>query len=163
MPDPQDQSKPQLPKLIEGDILIPFSPKLAKVLGHLEALFLQQLHYHTYYRSHPYLFVGQYTWHEKSYSDWCSELRHAKSKTLQIAVRKLEKHHIIYSCSVNVQFDQQKWYTINHQAIHIINTVLEDLVRLGKKQAYERLLPMIEPHYDRNASNRFLSALRNSE
>lgn len=162
MPDPQEQNKPQLPKLIESDILIPFSPKLAKVLGHLEALFLQQLHYHTYYRSYPYLFVGQYTWHEKSYSDWCSELRQAKPKTLQIAVRKLEKHHIIYSCAINMRFDQQKWYTINQQAIQVINTALEELARLDKKQVYEHLSSLIEPHYDRNVSDRFLAALRNS-
>ncbi|KPL86144.1 hypothetical protein [Herpetosiphon geysericola] len=163
MPDPQEQNKPQIPKLIESDILIPFSPKLAKVLGDLEALFLQQLHYHTYYRSHPYLFVGQYSWHRKSYDDWCLELRHSKPKTLQVAARKLENHHIIYGCPVNVQNRQQKWYTINHQAIQVINTSLEELVRLDKKQAYERLLPMIEPHYDRNVSDRFLAALRNSE
>ena len=107
-------------KLLLDDISIPFSPKLAAVVGTKEAIFLRQLDYRLQISKN---IKAGHTWVYNTYDDWVKEFPCWSAYTIQRIIRKLEAIEIIISSKYNrMPMDKTKWYRINYDKIPELST-----------------------------------------
>lgn len=101
------------------EVFIPFSPKLAAVVGTKEALFIQQLHYRLQISTN--VKAGD-KWVYNTYDDWTEEFPCWSAYTIQRIIRNLEASGMIISSTYNkMPMDKTKWYRINYEKLPLLS------------------------------------------
>ena len=110
-------------KLLLDDISIPFSPKLAAVVGTKEAIFLRQLDFRLQISKN---IKAGHKWVYNTYDDWVKEFPCWTARVIRRIVKKLEAEGILISSTYNkMPMDKTKWYRINYEKIPILSTQSE--------------------------------------
>ena len=106
-------------KLLIDDYLIRVLPKLALKIGLNEAIFLQQVHYWLNKSNHRH--IGK-KWLYNTYNDWQEQFPFWSVMTIRRTIASLEKKNLLITDNFNrAGFDKTKWYTINYEALNIVN------------------------------------------
>lgn len=95
-------------------------PKLATLIGLPESIFLQQLHYWTEHSSN--LIEGK-KWVYNSVKKWQEQFPFWSERTLRRIIKGLEDEKLIIVGNFNkLAIDQTKWYRINYENLHLLES-----------------------------------------
>ena len=129
-------------KLLIDDIVIPFSPKLAAVVGTKESIFLRQLDYRLQISKNV---KEGHRWVYNTYEEWTNEFPCWSAFAIKRIIRKLEKEELIITSKYNkMPMDKTKWYRINYEKISDLFTHNELLEQTKSIDAIDRNRPTEE-------------------
>jgi hypothetical protein len=111
-------------KLVIKDYPLVVLPSLAAKIGLNEAIILQQIHYWLDKKVNHNI-INDVHWVYNTYAQWAEQLMFWSEVTVRRTIRSLEKKGLIMSGNFNKdRFSKKKWYTINYEALHQIDTSL---------------------------------------
>lgn len=95
-------------------------PRLAEKIGLNEAIFLQQVHYWLNHSEHNY--DGR-KWIFNSVTEWKKQFPFFSENTIRRTIKNLEIKELLLVGNYNkAKFDKTKWYTINYEAMHLLES-----------------------------------------
>ncbi len=103
-------------KLLINERPLVLLPSLAKAVGLIEAVVLQQIHY---WISMKINFRDNKYWTYNSYEGWQDQFSFLSPRQIQYAINNLEKCGLLISGNYNkLPIDRTKWYTINYEKLN---------------------------------------------
>jgi hypothetical protein len=135
MPKPSKPKK-DIPLLIDDDVLYPFHPPLAILLGLNEAIFLHQLNFDAAIKG-KYVLDGR-TWFHGTYEYWHGKLPFFAISTIRRLVERLEDTFCLYTAIPHAdEGDNLKWYSINYEALRALYERANSLIDAHSQRRYE--------------------------
>jgi len=124
-------------KLLLNEKPLMVLPGLAKKIGLVEAIILQQMHYWIEINRQTNVgFMDGYYWTYGTYNDWEQQFPFWSRSTIRRGIKNLEVTQLVYSkCYNKHNYDWTKWYRINYRALELLENyegpVLSDLSKMN--------------------------------
>lgn len=135
-------------KLLISEPPLQVLPSLAVKIGLNEALVLQQIHYWLLQSKHKH--DGR-AWIYNSYEEWQKQFPFWSKNTLWRAIKSLENQGLVLAGNYNIRkTDRTKWYTINYDAVALLDTPADPRIENASPQNGEMASPQNEAMHHPN-------------